>query len=930
MTWVARKWLIPLLVGCGVVALLPAGCSQKTRSMFFDGVDSGPPPPTSRVRQNLTREVSRLERELAHTKVALEAAKKAPSGEDGREPLPIEGAKAWPEAAELLPKTEHGRVDWGEALRDGTIEPRHGLEPSSPRQAVLDFNVKIARAGSGGFAVTYSHEQHTTWLTCDSCHPAIFPLDRDAPRPVITMKKIREGQYCGACHGKVAFSVEYACNRCHQSMPSQADWKPAGPPRAPIERVDSWNAAARLLPVKSGAPDWSKALDDGVVKPRAGLDEETPDQAVLPLDIELIPVGIAAFKAVFPHQAHTKWLACNNCHIGIFQMKRGATPITMQKINEGEYCGVCHGTVAFPVEDACARCHTGFPGSPEWQPQEPPRAPIERVANWEAAAEILPVKGAATDWSKALEDGVINPRPGLDDTAKDQPVMPLNVELVPEGSAAFKVVFPHQAHTKLLSCNNCHTEIFQMKKGANPITMKKIYDGEYCGVCHGKVAFPVQDACTRCHTGIPTPAEWQPAGPPRAPIERVTNWDAAAELLPVSRGAPDWSKALEDGVIKPRPGLEADAKDQQTWLIDVELVPEGSAAFKAVFPHLAHTKLLSCTNCHIDIFQMKKGASEITMQKIYDGEYCGVCHGKVAFAVDDACTRCHTGIPAPAEWQPAGPPRAPIEQAASWAAAEALLPVKLGAPDWSKALEDGVIKPRPGLDDAAKDQPVMPIDVELVPEGSAAFKAVFPHLAHTKLLSCTSCHVGIFQMKKGASEITMEKIYAGEYCGVCHGKVAFAVEDACSRCHTGVPAPTAWQPAGPPRAPIEQAASWAAAAELLPVTLGTPDWSRALEEGVVNPRNGLDDAAPAQTVMPLNVEMIPEGNPTFKVLFPHEAHTKWLTCTSCHTDIFQMTKGANPMTMAQINAGEYCGVCHGKVAFPLTTCGRCHAALAGG
>jgi c(7)-type cytochrome triheme protein len=38
----------------------------------------------------------------------------------------------------------------------------------------------------------------------------------------------------------------------------------------------------------------------------------------------------------------------------------------------------------------------------------------------------------------------------------------------------------------------------------------------------------------------------------------------------------------------------------------------------------------------------------------------------------------------------------------------------------------------------------------------------------------------------------------------------------------------------------------------------------------------------------------------------------------------------NAITMAKIQAGEYCGACHGKVAFPVEACGRCHAILAGG
>ena len=40
-------------------------------------------------------------------------------------------------------------------------------------------------------------------------------------------------------------------------------------------------------------------------------------------------------------------------------------------------------------------------------------------------------------------------------------------------------------------------------------------------------------------------------------------------------------------------------------------------------------------------------------------------------------------------------------------------------------------------------------------------------------------------MKAGTSGITMKKIFAGEYCAVCHnGKVAFAIAE-CQLCHSG-------------------------------------------------------------------------------------------------------------------------------------------------
>ena len=53
-------------------------------------------------------------------------------------------------------------------------------------------------------------------------------------------------------------------------------------------------------------------------------------------------------------------------------------------------------------------------------------------------------------------------------------------------------------------------------------------------------------------------------------------------------------------------------------------------------------------------------------------------------------------------------------------------------------------------------------------------------------LKCKECHnSGMFpKMKQGTVTITMEEIYAGKQCGVCHnGKRAFEAKANCNRCH---------------------------------------------------------------------------------------------------------------------------------------------------
>lgn len=66
-------------------------------------------------------------------------------------------------------------------------------------------------------------------------------------------------------------------------------------------------------------------------------------------------------KVTFDGKVHAdKGQKCDACHTKIFQMKKGATKITMAAMNKGENCGTCHdGKTAFKSSDPakCATCH---------------------------------------------------------------------------------------------------------------------------------------------------------------------------------------------------------------------------------------------------------------------------------------------------------------------------------------------------------------------------------------------------------------------------------------------------------------------------------------------------------------------------------------------------------------------------------------------
>ena len=127
----------------------------------------------------------------------------------------------------------------------------------------------------------------------------------------------------------------------------------------------------------------------------------------------------------------------------------------------------------------------------------------------DATGQLLPPKeafktlvpsnwGNQVNWVKSLGEGKINPRFDRVDPKAEALVFDLNIVREVKGSMP-DVVYPHKQHTEWLDCSNCHPAIFIPQKGANQISMAAILMGQKCGVCHGKVAFPVSE-CRLCHS----------------------------------------------------------------------------------------------------------------------------------------------------------------------------------------------------------------------------------------------------------------------------------------------------------------------------------------------------------------------------------------------------------------------------------------------
>ena len=255
-------------------------------------------------------------------------------------------------------------------------------------------------------------------------------------------------------------------------------------------------------------------------------------------------------------------------------------------------------------------------------PELPP-PDFERTLDPDTALAMLPRDHAGNvDWQAAVKQGVIRPRavlPGRkpNDTTHFQ----FNFDFFfPGPDTTFDASFPHSTHTQWVQCQQCHSRIFRYRGG--PIKMGDIFQGKFCAECHGKVAYPVMTGCERCHTKLKLP-------PNRAKAEFI--------------GTITLARVKGDSLSKSPEGNAAG--------VDMTKFP------RARFPHWVHRSRYRCKSCHMELFEPKAGANEVTMKMISAGQKCGACHdGKTAFAAGfGQCDRCHVPdkvAPPPA---PSGP-----------------------------------------------------------------------------------------------------------------------------------------------------------------------------------------------------------------------------------------------------------------------------------
>jgi len=202
-----------------------------------------------------------------------------------------------------------------------------------------------------------------------------------------------------------------------------------------------------------------------------------------------------------------------------------------------------------------------------------------------------------------------------------------------------------------------------------------------------------------------------------------------------------------------------------------------------VFSHWVHRAKFTCRLCHVDVgFAMQANATQVREEDNRKGYYCGACHNnRIAFgptsrtATEEVknCDRCHAS-------------GRDVRKQFDFASFSAQLPKgRFGNNiDWEAAEADGKIRLIDTLPEISiKRKPLdVPKDYSIEAKVTGLPEIIFSHKKHAVWNGCELCHPDIYAVKAGTTKYSMEDVFAGKFCGACHGSVAFPAMD-CQRCH---------------------------------------------------------------------------------------------------------------------------------------------------
>lgn len=329
-------------------------------------------------------------------------------------------------------------------------------------------------------SVLFSHKIHADdkRISCDRCHSGLFDMEalKVQQKKDFTMESLYKGKYCGACHnGKAAFASDTQCARCHV-------------------RADG---------LKVGYAQGKAPAGGAVYK-------------------TTVMMGTGKSAVRFNHETHISQAKCNDCHSGLFKIKKGSNHIAMNDHGSNKYCFGCHdGRKAFSWNE-CNHCHAIVPAPSQTIPFGKGEKAVS--FNHKSHSGSLPCSSCHTklfpykkggekitfaDHSSGKNCFACHTGKGKGaafydcnrchkDQAAAAPSGPSQAILF--GAGAKAVSFSHKSHSGTLECSSCHTKLFPYKKGGEKITFADHSGGKNCFVCHtGKGKGAAFYDCNRCH-----------------------------------------------------------------------------------------------------------------------------------------------------------------------------------------------------------------------------------------------------------------------------------------------------------------------------------------------------------------------------------------------------------------------------------------------
>ena len=444
---------------------------------------------------------------------------------------------------------------------------------------------------------------------------------------------------------------------------------------------------------------------------------------------------------------------------------------------------------------------------------------------------------------------------------------------------AGKVPFSHDVHLKRLdnNCSSCHNAVFHIVPTKNPTyTMADMEKGKSCGSCHNKdnPRTPQLSSCTTCH----------PAGD-----------------IPI--------RILDFGNV--------------------------------VFSHGKHLGVYTCSDCHDKIFRTTRDNPHFSMAQMAQGKSCGACHdGSTAFSVKGDCVKCHAvrdmALPGDSIFSHK------LHLDMSFACAECHNKLFIPGPNRiSRTMEDMEKGQGCGACHDGKTAFSVKGDCQKCHKSvkEISFKAHdarFSHVAHTALFKCGECHSGIFIGGPRSIRYSMTQMEQGKSCGTCHdGKTAFGVSSSCNKCHPGAQPDITFT--------IKDAGTVSFSHNKhRQVTNGCGDChngvfttgSAAKRFTMAEMSKGKSCGACHNGKMAFNVDSksCDKCHPVKEMLFADDArfnHVKHLSaysCYDCHSQIYKAGPDNKRYTMAEMEQGKSCGVCHdGSTMFSVKgDCNKCH------